>query len=66
MTTVHLGERSVDLMATNLANPASWSTYGGTVSTNNSVSSITLSPPTGNQFYRLFHQQNQFQHSHET
>jgi len=37
----------------NLANPAGWSPYGGTVSTNNGVNSITLTPPAGTQFYRL-------------
>ena len=36
-----------------LANPAGWSPYGGTVSTANGVSSITLTSPTGSQFYRL-------------
>jgi hypothetical protein len=39
----------------NLANPAGWSTYGGTVSTNNRVNSITITSSTGRQFYRLFH-----------
>ena len=39
----------------NLANAAGWSTYGGTVSTNNGVSSITLTPPVGNLFFRLYH-----------
>jgi hypothetical protein len=40
----------------NLANPAGWSAYGGTITTANGTSSITLTSPTGNQFYRLFHQ----------
>ena len=40
----------------NVADPAGWSNYGGTVSTNNGMNSITLTAPTGNQFYRLFHQ----------
>jgi len=39
----------------NLANPAGWSAYGGTVSTNNGVSSITVTPPVGNLFFRLYH-----------
>jgi hypothetical protein len=39
----------------NLANPAGWSTYSGTTSTNNGVNSITLTPPVGNVFYRLYH-----------
>jgi hypothetical protein len=39
-----------------VANPAGWSPYGGTISTANGVSSITLTPPAGTQFYRLFHQ----------
>jgi hypothetical protein len=38
------------------ANPAGWSPYGGTVSTNNGVNSITAASPVGPQFYRLFHQ----------
>ena len=38
-----------------LANPAGWSAYAGVVSTNNGVNTITLSPPMGNLFYRLFH-----------
>jgi hypothetical protein len=37
----------------NLANPAGWSTYSGTVSTNNGVNSITLISPTGTLFFRL-------------
>jgi hypothetical protein len=37
----------------NLANAAGWSTYSGTVSTNNGVNSITLTPPVGNLFFRL-------------
>jgi hypothetical protein len=40
----------------NLANPAGWSIYSGTVSTNNGVGSITVTVPTGNLFYRLIHQ----------
>jgi len=40
----------------NLANPAGgWSTYRGTVSANNGVNSITLTPPMGNLFFRLQH-----------
>jgi hypothetical protein len=39
----------------NLANPAGWSAYGGTVSTNNGVTSITVTPPVGNLFFRLYH-----------
>ena len=41
-----------------VANPAGWSAYGGTVTTNNGVCSITLTAPAGSQFYRLFQQQN--------
>jgi hypothetical protein len=37
----------------NLANPAGWSPYGGTVNTANGVSSIILTSPMGTQFYRL-------------
>ena len=40
----------------NPANPAGWSTYGGVISTNNGVNSITLALPAENQFCRLFHQ----------
>ncbi len=40
----------------NLGHPSGWSNYGGTVSTNNAVNSITLTAPTGNLFYRLMHQ----------
>jgi hypothetical protein len=39
----------------NLANPAGWLIYSGTVSTNSGVNSITITSPTGPQFYRLFH-----------
>jgi hypothetical protein len=39
----------------NLANPAGWSAYGGAVSTNNGVTSITVTPPVGNLFFRLYH-----------
>jgi hypothetical protein len=38
-----------------LANPAGWSAYAGTVSTNNGMNSITITSPTGQQVYRLFH-----------
>lgn len=39
----------------NLANPAGWSAYSGTMSTNNGVISITVTPPVGNLFLRLYH-----------
>ena len=39
----------------NLANPAGWSAYGGAVSTNNGVTSITVTPLAGNLFFRLYH-----------
>jgi len=39
-----------------VANPIGWSTYGGTVNTANGTNSITVTSPTGTQFYRLFHQ----------
>jgi hypothetical protein len=39
-----------------LANPVGWSPYSGTITTADGVSSITLTPPAGTQFYRLFHQ----------
>jgi hypothetical protein len=38
-----------------LANPATWSSYGGTVSTNGGVNSINITPPAGNLFFRLYH-----------
>jgi hypothetical protein len=37
----------------NVANPNGWSSFGGTVNDNGTVNSITVSPPTGNVFYRL-------------
>jgi hypothetical protein len=30
-----------------------WANYGGTVTTNNGISSVTLTPPAGNLFFRL-------------
>jgi sulfatase modifying factor 1 len=36
-----------------LLNSGGWSKYGGTVSTNNGVKSITIIQPTGNLFFRL-------------
>jgi|SRR5208282_862337 len=39
-----------------LVDSAGWSTYGGTVSSNNAVNSITITAPAGNLFYRLIHQ----------
>ena len=32
---------------------AGWNPYGGTVNTANGTNSITISPPTGNLFFRL-------------
>ncbi len=37
----------------NVANPNGWSTFGGTISDNGSIRSVTISPPTGNLFFRL-------------
>jgi hypothetical protein len=37
----------------NLAESAGWTTCGSTVSTNNGTNSITITPPTGNLFFRL-------------
>jgi hypothetical protein len=37
----------------NVANAAGWSAYGGILSTNNGVNSITITPPVGNLFFRL-------------
>jgi hypothetical protein len=39
-----------------VANAAGWSTYGGTINTANGTNSITVTSPTGNQYYGLFHQ----------
>jgi hypothetical protein len=36
-----------------VANSAGWSAYGGTVTTNNGVCSITLTAPAGTLFFRL-------------
>ena len=40
----------------NVTNSASWSPYGGTINTANGTNSITVTSPTGNQYYGLFHQ----------
>ena len=37
----------------NLANTPGWTTSGYTITTNNGTNSITISPPTGNLFFRL-------------
>jgi len=37
----------------NLANSNGWSGYGGTVNDNSTNKSVTISPPTGNWFFRL-------------
>jgi hypothetical protein len=37
----------------NLAVPGGWTTSGYTITTNNGINSITISPPTGNLFFRL-------------
>ncbi len=37
----------------NLATPAGWMTSGYTISTSNGTNSITITPPTGNLFFRL-------------
>ena len=37
----------------NLASASGWNAYGGTVNTANGTNSITISPPTGNLFFRL-------------
>jgi probable HAF family extracellular repeat protein len=38
---------------TNLANTNGWTNYGGTVSSNSTTLSVTLTPTTGQKFYRL-------------
>jgi hypothetical protein len=38
----------------NLAASAGWATSGYTISTNNGTNSITITPPAGNLFFRLF------------
>ncbi len=37
----------------NLASASGWNAYGGTVNTASGTNSITISPPTGNLFFRL-------------
>jgi len=37
----------------NLARASGWNAYGGTVDTASGTNSITISPPTGNLFFRL-------------
>jgi hypothetical protein len=37
----------------NLAAPGGWSTSGYLISTNNGTNSVTITPPTGNLFFRL-------------
>ena len=37
----------------NLALPSGWATSGYTISTSNGTNSITITPPTGNLFFRL-------------
>lgn len=35
-------------------NPGNWTTYTGPVNTNGATKTATLTPPTGNLFFRLF------------
>lgn len=37
----------------NLANTTGWASYGGTVNTVTGTNSVTITPPTGNLFFRL-------------
>ena len=37
----------------NANNVAGWSTFGGTINDNGTIKSMTISPPTGNLFFRL-------------
>jgi hypothetical protein len=37
----------------NVANTNGWSVYGGAVSDSGTIKSVTITPPTGTQFYRL-------------
>jgi hypothetical protein len=37
----------------NLTTPGGWVGYGGTITTANGTNSITITPPTGNLFFRL-------------
>ena|ERR1035438_10283550 len=37
----------------NLATPGGWTTSGYTITTNNGTNSVTITPPTGNMFFRL-------------
>lgn len=36
-----------------LANTNGWFAYGGTINDNGTIRSVTITPPTGNHFYRL-------------
>ncbi len=44
---IYTVQTNSDLMTTN------WDSYGGTVTTSNGTNSVTVSPPTGNLFFRL-------------
>jgi hypothetical protein len=41
----------------NVANPNGWSAFGGTVSDNGTIRSVTINAPAGNLFFRLRSQQ---------
>ncbi len=44
---------SYTLLTNNNLNASSWPGYGGTINTANGTNSVTLTPPTGNLFFRL-------------
>ena len=44
---------SYTLQQTGNLSPANWTSFGGTVNSNSTTMSITITPPTGNLFFRL-------------
>ncbi len=48
-----LNTGSYILQTNGVVNPSSWNAYGGMVTTANGTNSVTITPPTGNLFFRL-------------
>jgi hypothetical protein len=44
---------SYTLQQTGNLSPANWTSFGGTVNSNSTTMSVTITPPTGNLFFRL-------------
>jgi hypothetical protein len=44
---------SYTLQTNNSLNASNWPGYGGTINTSNGTNSVTITPPTGNLFFRL-------------